>query len=101
VTFSIWASILLLTPALCCYVFSRADPSNSYWRAFWTFAWLAFLIHLYWTVFATFHLNWFEIFHSQAAAHILGIVMLLAIVGCFLLSLSSKHSRGSLAAPRR
>src|SRR5262249_1359778 len=31
----------------------------------WTFAYLAFLTHLYWTVVATFHLNWAEMFHSQ------------------------------------
>src|SRR5207247_4161293 len=51
---------------LCFHVFSRADVPNSYWRAFWTFSYLAFLTHLYWTVFATFHGNWAEIFHSQA-----------------------------------
>jgi hypothetical protein len=153
VIFTIWVAILLLTPALCFHVFSRADAANSYWRAFWTFAYLAFLTHLYWTLFATFHLDWAEIFHSQAGvaldpervvqhpgpdlflaawwgldvllawlvadhkwvrvqrgavhllafimffaaftlaakasivAHILGIVMLLAVLGCFVLSL--------------
>jgi len=65
VIFTIWAAILLLSPALCFHVFSRADAPNTYWRAFWTFAYLAFLTHLYWTIFATYHLNWFEIFHSQ------------------------------------
>src|SRR5438128_694533 len=34
VIFTIWACILLLTPALCFHVFSRADAPNSYWRAF-------------------------------------------------------------------
>ena len=51
VIFTIWAAILLLTPALCFHVFSRADAPNTYWRAFWTFAYLAFLIWLrqrYW-----------------------------------------------------
>src|SRR6266700_578371 len=43
VIFTIWAAILLLTPALCFHVFSRADAPNTYWRAFWTFAYLAFL----------------------------------------------------------
>jgi hypothetical protein len=68
--FTIWAAILLLTPALCFHVFSIADAPNSFWRAFWTFAYLAFLAHLYWTIVGMFHLNWVEIFHSQQ-----GVVM--------------------------
>ena len=63
--FTIWAAILLLTPALCFHVFSIADAPNSFWRAFWTFAYLAFLAHLCWTIVGMFHLNWVEIFHSQ------------------------------------
>lgn len=65
VVFTIWASILLLIPALCFYIFSVAGIRNLYWRPFWTFSYFAFLTHLYWTLFATFHFNWAEIFHSQ------------------------------------
>src|SRR5215472_1376603 len=68
VIFNIWATIFLLTPALCFHCFSAADRPNSFWRAFWTFAYLAFLIHLYWSIFVMFHLNWVEIFHSQEGA---------------------------------
>jgi hypothetical protein len=50
VIFSIWATIALVTPALCFHVFSRADRPNTYWRAFWTAAYLAFLVHVYWAV---------------------------------------------------
>ena len=158
VVLTIWAAIVLLIPALCFHVFSRADAPNTYWRAFWTFAYLAFLAHLYWTLVATFHLNWAEIFHSQAGpgvdpervvehpgpdlflaawwgvdvllawlvgdhkwvrvqrgavhmlaftmffaaftlaakasivAHVLGIVMLLAVVGCFAVSVVVRES---------
>jgi Animal haem peroxidase len=63
--FTIWATIVLLTPALCFYIFSRAGAPNSYWRAFWTFSYLAFLTHVYWTVVGTFHWDWYAIFHSQ------------------------------------
>jgi hypothetical protein len=62
---TIWVTIILLTPALCFHIFSRAGATNSYWRAFWTFSYLAFLVHLYWTIAATFHWNWYEIFHSR------------------------------------
>jgi heme peroxidase len=48
VIFTIYVCILLLTPALCFHVFSRSDGANGYWRAFWTFAYLALLAHLYW-----------------------------------------------------
>jgi hypothetical protein len=65
VVHSIWVTIILLTPALCFHIFSRTGTPNSYWRAFWTFSYLAFLVHLYWTIAATFHWDWFEIFHSQ------------------------------------
>jgi Animal haem peroxidase len=48
VIFTIYATIFLLTPALCFHIFSRSDAHNSYWRAFWTFAYLALLVHLCW-----------------------------------------------------
>ena len=44
--FSIWATIVLVTPALCFHVFSRSDAANTYWRAFWTFAYLSFLVNV-------------------------------------------------------
>jgi hypothetical protein len=50
VIFSIWATIFLLTPALCFHIFSRSTAANTYWRAFWTAAYLAFLVHIYWAV---------------------------------------------------
>jgi hypothetical protein len=59
---TIWVTTVLLTPALCFHFLSVMD---SYWRAFWTFAYLAFLAHLYWTVGATFHFDFWAIFHSQ------------------------------------
>jgi len=65
VILSIWASIVLLTPALCFHIFSRSDAPNSYWRAFWTFSFLAYMVHFYWTVFGTFHGDLDAIFHSQ------------------------------------
>jgi Animal haem peroxidase len=49
VIFAIQASILLLTPALCFHIFSHSDARNSYWRAFWTVAYLALLVRLYWS----------------------------------------------------
>lgn len=53
--FTIWATILLLIPALCLYLFSEAsDAAYNYWHLFWTFSYLAFLFHFYWAVFVIF-----------------------------------------------
>jgi hypothetical protein len=64
--FTIWVTLLLLTPALCFHVFFRSGAPNSYWRAFWTFSYLAFLVHLYWTVGATFDWDIEKTFHSHS-----------------------------------
>ena len=66
VVFTIWATAILLTPALCFFILFKPGPMEDYWRAFWTFSYVAFLSHLYWTVLATFHGNLWEIFHSQS-----------------------------------
>ena len=65
VIFTIWVTVVLLTPALCFHIFSRSNAPNSYWRAFWTVAYLSLLTHLYWAVFGTFHGDLYAIFHSQ------------------------------------
>jgi hypothetical protein len=67
VIFSIWATVVLLTPALCFFIFSGIKASNSYWRLFWTFSFLAFMAHFYWTVVGTFHWDIYDIFHSNTA----------------------------------
>ena len=66
VIFTIWATAILLTPALCFYILFKPGAVEQYWRAFWTFAYVAFLFHLYWTVVKTFNFNFYEIFHSHS-----------------------------------
>src|SRR3989442_7175172 len=51
VRFTSWVTLLLLTPALCFHIFSRSGARNSYWRAFWTFSYLAYLVNFSWMVF--------------------------------------------------
>src|SRR5580700_7395039 len=67
VIFSIWATIFLLTPALCFHVFSRSTGSNTYWRALWTAAFLAFLVHIWWAVQGVCGGDLHVVFHSQVA----------------------------------
>jgi len=66
VIFTIWATAILLTPALCFFILFKPGVVEDSWRSFWTFSYVAFLSHLYWTVIATFHGNFREIFHSQS-----------------------------------
>src|SRR5262245_18131368 len=62
--FAIWVSTVLLIPAQVAFIFSRSRGGNSYWLAFWTCSYLAFLVHLYWTIGGIFHWNFYDVFHS-------------------------------------
>src|SRR5215472_9021647 len=46
--FTLWVTIVLLTLALCAYIFLRPGERNGYWLGFWTTSYLAFLCHLCW-----------------------------------------------------
>jgi hypothetical protein len=63
VTFvTVWATIALVTPALCLFPFSRGSAvAWRYWLAFWTVSLLAFAIHFYWAVVLVFGNDWSRI----------------------------------------
>jgi hypothetical protein len=65
--FTLWVAVILVTPAFCFHIFSRSDAPNSYWRAFWTFAYLSLLVHIYWAVSGTCGGDWNVVFHSKVA----------------------------------
>src|ERR1044071_477762 len=49
--FTAWAALILVTPALCTFIFRRSSESAArYWLAFWTVSFIAFLVHFYWAV---------------------------------------------------
>jgi hypothetical protein len=66
VIYTIWVATILLTAALCFYIMLRPGGPNSYWKAFWTCAFLAYLAHFCFAYFGLFQGNWEEMFHSQA-----------------------------------
>jgi hypothetical protein len=66
VIFTIWVTTLLVTPALCSFVLLRPGDTGACWRWLWTMAYVAFLFHVYWTVWGTFHGNIAEIFNSHS-----------------------------------
>jgi len=68
VIFTLWVAVVLVTPALCFHIYSRSDARNSYWRAFWTFAYLALCTHVYWAVSGTCAGDWHLVFNSKIAS---------------------------------
>lgn len=63
--FTVWATIALVTPALCLFPFARrSDDAGRYWLAFWTVSMLAFAIHFYWAVVLIFGNDWSRILNT-------------------------------------
>lgn len=55
IAYTIWVSLLLVTPALCLYMLPNPTlQRQSYANLFYTFAYLAYLVHFYYTVFVFF-----------------------------------------------
>ena len=53
---TIWATTIMLIPALSLYPFRVAStPVANLAHLYWTFAFLLFLLHVYWAVFVIFH----------------------------------------------
>lgn len=63
--FTAWAALILVTPALCTFLFRRSSKSAAgYWLAFWTVSFIAFLVHFYWSVVVIFGNDWGRIFNT-------------------------------------
>jgi len=64
--YSIWATMALMIPALCLYILpSRTQTSKNLWLLFWTFAYLAYLVHFYYAVMVHYHASVTEVFAQQ------------------------------------
>lgn len=66
--YSIWLTIVFMIPALALY-FLPGDSTRktNYWLLCWTFGFLAFLVHLYYTVGVIFHWSIQEVYAKQGA----------------------------------
>src|SRR5262249_47402199 len=53
----------LVTPALCLFAFRRQGEPMSAWFAFWLFAFLAYVLHLYWAIFGMMGGQFQHIYH--------------------------------------
>jgi len=64
--YSIWATMVLLIPALCLYILPTRTPvRTNYWLLFWTFAYLLYLVHFYYAVMVHYHASIPEVFREQ------------------------------------
>lgn len=63
--FTIWAALVLVTPALALVFFrNTSGRAARYWLAFWTAALVAFLVHLFWAVSVIFGNDWQRILQT-------------------------------------
>jgi hypothetical protein len=65
IVLTIWVATALLTVALCFYALRRAGPPSNYWVLFWTFSYLAYLVHFYWTAGVLFGWDFGAILNSK------------------------------------
>jgi hypothetical protein len=64
--YSIWVSLALATPALCLYVLpARSEERRGYWLLFWTFSYVAYLVHFYYAFILTYHASIPELYVNQ------------------------------------
>ena len=64
--YTIWATSVLVTPALC--AFALPGPSQTkanYWLLFWTVAFFAYAVHVYYAVFVEYHGSLAELIEGQ------------------------------------
>lgn len=76
--FTAWATLILVTPALCAFLFRRTSESAArYWQAFWTVSFVAFVVHFFWAVSVLFDNDWGRILgaHKRVSAPILDTVV--------------------------
>lgn len=64
--YSIWVTIIFLVPAVCLYTLpGRAKAKYNYWLLLWTFGFLAYLVHFYYTVFVIFNASIAAVYAEQ------------------------------------
>jgi hypothetical protein len=67
--YTLWAAAALSIPALCCYILEYGiRKRRSYWLLFWTFSFLAFLIHLAYAAASRSRFSWIEVLLAAAWA---------------------------------
>jgi hypothetical protein len=64
--FTIWLAIVFMIPALALFFLPWKSPAKrNYWLLCWTFSYLAYLVHFYYTVGVIFHWSLAEVYAKQ------------------------------------
>lgn len=64
--YTIWVTAALVIPALCAFVLPNGTPHRrAIWLLFWTFAFLAYIVHLCYAVFSVYHGSFAEFLAGQ------------------------------------
>jgi hypothetical protein len=64
--YTIWLTIAFMIPALALYFWpGDSDRKTNYWLLCWTFGFLAYLVHFYYTVGQVFHWSLREVYAAQ------------------------------------
>jgi hypothetical protein len=64
--YTIWATTALVTPALCAFALpGESSAKQNIWILFWTFAFIVYLVHVYYALFWVYHGSFREFLDGQ------------------------------------
>jgi len=64
--YTIWVTIVFMIPALALHFLpGDSESKTNYWRLFWTFGFVAFMVHFYYTIGVIFHGSLREVYAAQ------------------------------------
>ena len=64
--YTIWATTVLVTPALCAFALPGNSPRKErVWLLFWTFSFIAYVVHMNYAIFAVYHGSMREFLDGQ------------------------------------
>ena len=64
--YTIWATTALVTPALCAFALPGNSPRKErIWLLFWTFSFIAYLVHMSYAIFSVYHGSFKEFLDGQ------------------------------------
>src|SRR5215212_6839805 len=64
--YTIWVTTILVIPAYCAFTLPGVSPHKfNIWRLFWTFAWIVYIVHVWYAFFYVYHGSFQEMVVGQ------------------------------------